>query len=181
MQSTEEWRPIAALDGYYEVSNYGRIRCGRSRRGVKAGSINHPGPGSNGRLILRSEIAGVKKTLEVHRLVALAFLGDPEPGQEVCHNDGDCLNNNVSNLRWDTHAANMRDAINHGTFRFNRNPPKTHCKSGHPFVPENIRVSTSGQRVCRTCARKWSAEYAARAKVARASARAARKAKSDAA
>jgi hypothetical protein len=36
---------------------------------------------------------------------------------QVCHNDGNKLNNNANNLRYDTHENNMLDAINHGTIR----------------------------------------------------------------
>jgi hypothetical protein len=51
----------------------------------------------------------------VHRLVLNAFVGPRPEGMECCHYDGDSTNNNLSNLRWDTHSANMQDQIRHGT------------------------------------------------------------------
>lgn len=51
----------------------------------------------------------------VHRLVAEAFCGTPEPGHEVCHNDGNRFNNAASNLRWASRKENMADKIGHGT------------------------------------------------------------------
>ncbi len=50
----------------------------------------------------------------VHRLVLLAFVGDPPPGTEACHNDGNRDNNSRANLRWDTRKANVADAARHG-------------------------------------------------------------------
>lgn len=47
----------------------------------------------------------------VHRLVAAAFLGDIPDGMDVCHNDGNKLNNEISNLRIDTRAANVADNV----------------------------------------------------------------------
>lgn len=49
----------------------------------------------------------------VHRLVAMAFIGDPQ-GMDVCHFDGDKLNNSVSNLRIDSRTGNMADQIRMG-------------------------------------------------------------------
>lgn len=59
---------------------------------------------------------GKKRPVQVHRLVALAFLGQPPEGMhEVAHNDGVRNNNSVSNLRWDTSKGNLSDRVKHGT------------------------------------------------------------------
>lgn len=47
----------------------------------------------------------------VHRLVAIAFIPNPNGLDEVDHIDGNGLNNNVTNLRWVTHQQNMENAI----------------------------------------------------------------------
>jgi hypothetical protein len=87
------------------------------------------------------------RTWFVHRLVARAFLGDGEPGEVVCHFDGNPANNRVENLRWDTQRANVQDAIRHGT-----QGPWALCKFGHELTGENLLVvSTTGQRRCRKC------------------------------
>lgn len=55
----------------------------------------------------------------VHRLVLEAFRGPRPPGMVGCHYpDPTKSNNNLSNLRWDTHAANSADAKEHGTYAF---------------------------------------------------------------
>lgn len=53
--------------------------------------------------------------LRVHQLVAHHFIGPRPPGLITCHNDGNHLNNDVSNLRYDTHKANSADMMRHGT------------------------------------------------------------------
>lgn len=51
----------------------------------------------------------------MHQLVAEAFIGPRPLGFVTCHGDGDSLNNNAANLRYDTPAGNSADAIRHGT------------------------------------------------------------------
>lgn len=53
--------------------------------------------------------------LSVHRLVAIAFLGNPPPAHQVAHADGDKTNNHVNNLRWATCRENILDKQVHGT------------------------------------------------------------------
>jgi hypothetical protein len=56
------------------------------------------------------------KTL-VHRLVLETFLGPCPEGMECCHNNGNSLDNRLSNLRWDTHVSNLADRKKHGTYK----------------------------------------------------------------
>lgn len=58
---------------------------------------------------------GKRSPVQVHKLVALAFLGDPAPGQEVRHLNGNCLDNRSENLTRGTRAENMEDARLHGS------------------------------------------------------------------
>jgi hypothetical protein len=55
------------------------------------------------------------KPAYVHRLILETFVGPCSEGLECCHNNGDCTNNKLTNLRWDTHRENSRDRIRHGT------------------------------------------------------------------
>lgn len=115
----EEWRPVLGYEDYYEVSNLGRVRSvprkdrrgskwqGKLRAGVPQGKYGHVG------VMLYRHSRGEKKY--VYRLVLEAFVGPCPPGCEACHSDGDTANNALCNLRWDTHQANMNDAVNHGT------------------------------------------------------------------
>lgn len=51
----------------------------------------------------------------VHRLILETFVGFCPENMECCHNDGNSLNNKLSNLRWDTRESNRNDMIIHGT------------------------------------------------------------------
>lgn len=50
----------------------------------------------------------------IHRLVLENFVGKCPDGMEACHNNGNKLDNRLSNLRWDTRSNNAKDAVKHG-------------------------------------------------------------------
>ena len=60
---------------------------------------------------------GKPRLVRIHSLVLRTFKGNRPKGLEGCHNDGEKLNNHISNLRWDTHKNNMQDATKHGAFK----------------------------------------------------------------
>lgn len=89
----------------------------------------------------------------MHRLVLLAFVGPCPDGMEACHANDIPTDNRLANLRWGTHADNMRDRIENGGNPFVN---QTHCKRGHEFSDENTRLGSNGERNCRACARaRW--------------------------
>ena len=111
----EEWRPVKNYEGFYEVSSFGRIR-GLDRyvleekgttRFVK-GKILKPWNDSGDRylMIMLCKNGEHEKRL-MHRLVAEAFIPNPNGLPEVDHIDHDTKNNNVTNLRWVTHRENL--------------------------------------------------------------------------
>ncbi|MGZ4574767.1 MAG: NUMOD4 motif-containing HNH endonuclease [Mycobacteriaceae bacterium] len=157
------WRPVPGYERYYEASTNGEIRsirrivnAGNDRTRIAASRLLKPTATRTGRLTVNLSRQGVVRSHLVHRLVALTFLGPGADGLEVCHNDGDCANNSVGNLRWDTHQANTLDAIKHGA---NPNTRKTRCPKGHPYSEPNLIVTKRGRRECRTCRRESQARY----------------------
>lgn len=143
----EEFRAIPGYEGFYEVSNFGEVKRVDTQRVLK-GKITRYG---------YREVAlcreGKARHLKVHRLVMLAFKGVPPENHEVCHNDGDKLNNRLENLRYDTHSNNAKDRVKHGTCR---NARKTLCPRGHSLNLESNRsrhYSSKGSRQCRACHR----------------------------
>lgn len=102
------WKPVK--DWPYEVSNFGDVR--NTRNGNLIAKVLH----ASGYLNAQLWNKGKFKTCLVHRLVAIAFLGEPSTDDhEVAHSDGNRINNSSSNLRWVTHIENMRDRDKHGT------------------------------------------------------------------
>lgn len=115
----EIWKSIPGFPGY-EVSKQGQVRSYRKQTGFSKWVIDQIPqrilkPSLAGRylgVILRLDGKAYRK--RIAELVLLAFVGPRPEGLEICHNDGDPHNNHLSNLRYDTHIANMNDAVIHG-------------------------------------------------------------------
>lgn len=110
----EEWKDVVGFEGFYQVSNLGRVRTvtreqwnGQSWHLVKSLLIK-PSVQNSGYLRVTLSVNGKKKYKTVHRLVAEAFLDIPEGNEEliVNHKDEDKLNNNINNLEWVTIREN---------------------------------------------------------------------------
>lgn len=145
----ERWIPVRRYEGFYEVSDRGRVRSLQHRWGPRKTPLvlkvqRHP----SGHLIVGLSDRTAKRTEKVHHLVLEAFTGQCPPGMEGCHGDGNPENNVAGNLRWDTRAANLRDAVRHGTHWMTA---KTHCPKGHPYDEENTYMRPRGGRDCKTC------------------------------
>lgn len=114
----EEWRPVPdpLYSEHYHVSSLGRVRrVSVGPKGNKPGLKTPTRAGKWGHLKTYLYAAGHAKSFWVHRLVALAFCGQPPtPKHEVAHNDGNAANNRADNLRWATSAENKADARRHG-------------------------------------------------------------------
>lgn len=117
----EEWRPIKGFENYYCVSNTGKIKS-LPRIVVNSRSIPHKirerilKPVFSGRDYHAVTMYNSKENIclktYIHRIVANAFLPNPENLPQVNHKDGDKANNSVSNLEWVTSSENMTHAIN---------------------------------------------------------------------
>lgn len=115
----ERWLPIPGYEGFYEVSDLGRIRSLRhmTRCGWRGGHLLKPFPDSDGYLRVNLSRDGVIARLQpVHRLVLLAFTGPPPtPDHECCHGPGGKLDNRPANLSWGTRLDNSDDKRRDGT------------------------------------------------------------------
>ena len=151
----EQWRSVPGYEGLYEVSDLGRVWTA-VRRGstcstgglVRGGMIRKPVVADNGHLALQLVRDGVRRHFYVHRLVLLAFVGEPPEGHEGCHENDDPLDNRLANLRWDTRSANRHDCIRNGR---DAAALKTHCRRGHPLAGSNITRRRDGRRSCAAC------------------------------
>lgn len=110
----EVWKDIKGYEGLYQVSNLGRIKSLPRKRTIKTERILSPKFNKGGYL----EVALCKnskyKMCRVHRLVASAFIQNPENKREVNHIDGNKLNNKADNLEWVTPSENIRHAFKTG-------------------------------------------------------------------
>lgn len=114
----EEWRIIEGTFDCFAVSTFGRIAS--LSRLVKNGTCMYytkqhiltPMRNKGGYLLIRLGLQGkLKINSVVHRLVAKAFIPNPNGYKYIDHIDGNPSNNNVSNLRWCTHSMNMMNPI----------------------------------------------------------------------
>jgi hypothetical protein len=134
----EIWKPVVGLEGFYEVSNLGRVvSLPKSVRPARGGEyftpkrfLSQTRMGGRYSVVMIScrKHRGVKY---VHRLVAEAFIGPAPDGMICCHNNGNMNDNRLDNLRWDTHKNNTADMAIHGTKRLG-------CKSHMAKLTDEI-------------------------------------------
>ena len=115
---TEIFVPIKGYEGLYEVSNFGMIKSlpkgdgnGNRERLLKFDIIKN-GTNSYRRVTFSFQNKQVRKS--VHRIVAEAFIENPENKPFINHIDNNGENNNVSNLEWCTQSENMIHAQKQG-------------------------------------------------------------------
>ena len=92
------------IDGYenYAISSFGRVKNTKTGRILKAGL-------SHGYFIVMLSEDAIKKAYKVHRLVACAFINNPDNKECVDHQDNDKTNNHISNLRFATSKENNQN------------------------------------------------------------------------
>lgn len=112
--SKERWRWVVGYEGLYLVSDLGRVMSvprivdkGRIGKHSIPGVEVRPQEQNSGYLFVRICKGDGGKQFLVHRLVATAFLGAPEEGQEVNHKNGDKHDNSAKNLEWVTRSENI--------------------------------------------------------------------------
>lgn len=139
----ERWRAVEGYEGYYEVSDQGRICNVRGRKQIKLLLMK------SGYYKVNLSKKGKVKTEYVHQLVAKTFLGPrPSPKHEVCHGLGGPKDNRVSNLRWDTHRESLRDIARHEGLVSSVDT----CPLEHKLAAPNL-VPKHPTRKCLACAR----------------------------
>ena len=118
--NNEVWRNVKNYDGYYMVSNQGRVKSLTINvkqygykvfyLGVSKGKILTPEKDKNGYESVLLYKDGVKQRQMVHCLVGDAFpeiCGEHLPGYEISHLDENPANNKATNLRWVSHTTNI--------------------------------------------------------------------------
>lgn len=160
----ETWKPVVGYEGFYEVSDLGRVRSvsriARIKRGngeydyrVK-GKIVEPQERRHGYLAVclygKESKNGRFTQKSVHRLVAEAFLPNPNGYSEVNHKDENKQNNALSNLEW----CDRKHNVNYGTTQKRRsekiiNGPKSKAVDQLDMDGNYIRTFPSMQEASR--------------------------------
>lgn len=122
----EGWRQVVGYEGFYEVSDRGNVRSvtriiphNKGPKRTIVGTIIVGQIDTNGYVVvgLKKGWRARKKMHRVHRLVAEAFLPNPEMKPSVNHKDSDRSHNILDNLEWCTLTENMQHASAAGRMR----------------------------------------------------------------
>lgn len=145
----EEWLPIENYEDLYQVSNWGRVKS-LNYRHTNQEQILKQINDKDGYQQIRLYKDGKGKTFKVHRLVAMAFIQNPNNYTEINHKDECKTNNRIDNLEW----CNRKYNVNFGT-RNERCSGENHPMFGnfgkkHPSAKQIIQLTLNGEVV-----RKW--------------------------
>lgn len=136
----EIWKPVVGYEGLYEVSNLGNVRNAKtlhilSPQKRQHGYLGVPLYGKGGH-----KTRGCK-TFSIHRLVAEAFLDNPQKYPEVNHLDEDKTNNRADNLEW----CDKKHNSNYGTRGLRISSANTNGKKSKPvsqFTADGEHIAT---------------------------------------
>ena len=115
----EEWKNVIGYEGLYEVSNMGNVRNVRRNTLLKLSKTNY------GYIQVHLYKNGIRTGFQVHRLVAEAFLSNPDNLPMINHKDEDKTNNSVDNLEW----CDAKYNVNYG--HRTENAINTRVKNGY--------------------------------------------------
>lgn len=131
-----EWKFIEGTNREYQVSSTGLVKT------TKTGRILRACVDQRGYLRVALFKTNREKRYKVHRLVAEAFIPNPQGLPQVNHKDGNKANNCVSNLEWVTNEQNMKHAKENGL----RKGHEQFCKETSKRVIA-INIETGEQRI----------------------------------
>ena len=156
----EIWKPIEGYDGDYEASNIGRVKS------IKSNKMLKPMKKRTGYYAVGLYKNAIRKYVSLHRVVAIAFIGNPPEGKDqINHIDGDKANNSVQNLEWCNQSENLAHSFNIGLRDYNmmrlietnRRPVKQYDMNGE-FIKEWYSMSEAARslnisvsNICNCC------------------------------
>jgi len=154
----EIWKDIKGYEGYYQVSNLGRVKSldrlvftnGYKSKYIKLGKILSNGINGDGYEHVVLYKYGKKLTTKVHRLVAIAFIPNNSNKPEVNHIDSNRKNNKLNNLEWVTKSENIRHGYYFGNITKigKLNYMKGRIGKKHHSSKPIIQMDMNGNHLC---------------------------------
>ena len=147
----EIWKDIDGTSGRYQISNLGNVRAFTRFRN---GELLKPARYSNGYLFVHfakdTDKKGERHSYLIHRLVAQAFLPNPDGLPQVNHKDEDKTNNIVDNLEWCTALYNnnygtRNERISKNQNNDRKNKPILQFTSDGKFVKEWVSITEASK------------------------------------
>jgi hypothetical protein len=119
MNNAMAWKPVpvAGFENFYEVSDEGFVRRSARGPGTRIGHIRKSSASNVGYLRVGLHALGKSKTVSIHKMVALAFLGPRPPSHHINHKNFNRQDNRSSNLEYTTPRGNAEHAIAGGRAR----------------------------------------------------------------
>lgn len=160
----EKWKDIKGYEGYYQISNAGRVKSVKRAYKTKRSFITVPEKirsliNVHGYLYCELWKNGEHQRYAIHRLVASAFIPNPDNLPVVNHLDGDKANNNVFNLEWCSNFENNLHAYKTGLNKpYNRRGEKNPMYGKHQSesAKEKIGAIHRGSKLTEETKRKMS-------------------------
>lgn len=136
----EVWKDVVGYEGYYQVSNLGRVK------NVKTQRILRQAKDKGNYCIVSLSKQCKHKTRTVHSLVAESFIRKTNKKQklQVNHKDGNKSNNNVNNLEWITPSENLKHAYENGLKKINEWQKEFISKQGKKLSKKTIQYDING-------------------------------------
>lgn len=146
----ELWKPCPNFEDKYLVSNFGRILSIGTYNTCKKGLISqHKKKGRNGYMQVRLFDNNRAKTVEVHTLVAKAFIENPHNFPMINHKDEDKTNNCVENLEWCDNKYNKRYSCAKSVDVYSKNGD--YVETFDCITDAALRYKTSTSEISKCC------------------------------